>query len=113
MPAVQAERSTVRTNLFDWVFQVGEENIVKAREKHEAINGLFAGIQPTVWEIHYQKLLGRAFRFGMPAVVQASETNLPLLFTSNTLDSSDINPLGFALGNYAWTVSGKHLLGVV
>ena len=36
----------------------------------------------------------------MLAVVQASQTT-PSVFTSNTLDSSNINPSGFALGIYA------------
>ena len=63
--------------------------MVKVCEKHEVIDGLFAGIQPTVWDIYCQKLLGGTFKFGrklehgkgekhdvicMPAVVQASQT---------------------------------------
>ena len=39
-----------------WVSR--RKNTVKACEKHEAIDGLFAEIQLTVWEICCQKLLG-------------------------------------------------------
>ena len=71
--------------------------MVKAREKNEAIDGLFAGIQPTVGGIHCQKLLSGLFWFGrkentvkaksmmiicMPAVVQASQTISPSGFIS-------------------------------
>ena len=57
-------REICRQNFLDWAFQAGEQNTVKAREKHEAIDGLFAGIQLTVREICYQRVLGGTFRFG-------------------------------------------------
>ena len=38
--------------------------MVKAREKHEVINGLFARIQPTVVKLRCQKVLGGTFWFG-------------------------------------------------
>ena len=87
VPTVRAEGSMHCQNLLDWAFQVREQNMVKVCKKHEAIDGLFTGIQPTVWGIRCQKFLGRAFQLTentvkakstiiicMPAVVQASQT---------------------------------------
>ena len=51
-------------NFLDLAFQVRKQNMVKAHKKHEAIDGLFAEIQPTVGELHCQKVLGGTFRFG-------------------------------------------------
>ena len=49
VPTTRAERSAVRTSSTDCSRQ--ENKTVKEREKHEAIDGLFAGIQPNVGEI--------------------------------------------------------------
>ena len=103
-------------NLLNWAFQVRKQNTAKTCEKHETIDGLFVEIQPTVWGIRCQKLLDRAFRIGrrehskgekhnnnLYACSGTSQSNHPhSVFTSNTLDSSDINYmyLGFVLGIY-------------
>ena len=88
LPALTAwaERSAIRSCSTD---HFGKLNTIKACEKHEAIDGLFAGIQLIVREIRCQKLLGRMSHFGskentvktrsttiicMPAVVQTSQT---------------------------------------
>ena len=83
--------------------------------KHEAIDGLFAGIQPTVGELRCQKVLGGTFQFGrkentvkargmmiicMPAVVQATQTTPLSVFMSNTRDSSGVNPEDEHLGGW-------------
>ena len=92
-------------------------------KQHEAINGLFAGIQPIMQQdersatrscsaecfgLVEKRTHGKCEKHddNLYACSSTSQTSHPpLVFTSNTLDSSDINPLGFALGIYAWTVS--------
>ena len=85
-PTARAERSAVKSCSTD---HFRKQNTIKACEKHEAIDGLFAGIQPIVREICCQKLLGGTSHFGskentvktrsatvicMPTVVQTSQT---------------------------------------
>ena len=115
---VRAERSTVRTCLTE---RFRRENRTRSRhtKSMKRSTACLLGYNQHYGTSAARSCLAERSSLGgkentvncMPAVVQASQTT-PLVFTSNTLDSSDINPSGFALRIYAWTalcITSKHL----